>query len=75
MIFKLNYPSGKTFLTREFGDKRVIDGFGVVGKKIVFVEDVQVEVAEYATVDRAFEVYDEIVNAYNANHSFTLPEV
>lgn len=75
MIFKLYFPSGKTFLTREFGNKRVIDCFNVVGKKIFYMEDEWVEVAEYATVDRAFEVYDEIVNAYNANHSFTLPEV
>ena len=74
MIFKLYYPSGKTFLTREFGDSSVVDSFNVVGKKIFYADDIQIEIAEYATVDRAFEVYDEIVNAYNANHSFTLPE-
>lgn len=74
MIFKLFNPSGKTLLTREFGNRYIANNFSVVGKKIFYAEDFQVEVAEYATTDRAFEVYDEIVNAYNANHSFTLPE-
>ena len=74
MIFKLYYPSGKTFLTREFGDNSFVDSFSIAGKKIFYADDIQVEVAEYASVDRAFEVYDEIINAYNARHSFTLPE-
>ena len=75
MIFKLYLPSGKAFMTKEFDDANVRDGFSVNGRAVTYTDDITIEISRYATVDRAFEVYDEIVNAYNAHKSFTLPEM
>ena len=72
-MFKLFYPSGKVFMTHNFGDDDFADFFSVEGKKIIFAVDTVIEIAEYCDEDRAYEVYDQIINAYNRKKSFTLP--
>lgn len=72
-VFKLYFPNGKTFLTQEFGNKNFGDYFNVFGKKIIFSIDTSVLVGEYSSEQRALEVCDAIINAYNARKSFTLP--
>ena len=74
LMFKLYFPSGKTFLTHVFGDPSFTDCFGVTGSSIFFAVDTTIKVADYSNIDRAYEVYDAIVNAYNSHHSFTLPK-
>lgn len=60
-------------MTREFGDKNFGNRFSVDGKKITYTEDITIDIAKFSSVVRAFEVYDESINAYNAHKSFTLP--
>lgn len=72
-MFKLYFPSGKTFLTHEFDDIDFPYFFYVFGSTIFFSVDTTIKIADYSDNDRAYEVYDAIVNAYNSHHSFTLP--
>ena len=39
MVFKLYFPSGKTFMTQEFDDKDFADCFYVYGSTIYFTAD------------------------------------
>lgn len=71
-MFKLYLPSGKIILTHEFGDDDFANFFIIEGKKITFADS---PVIAYDSEDRAYEVYDQIVNAYNRKKSFTLPQV
>ena len=72
-VFKLYFPSGKTFLSHPFDDLNFPDCFSVFGSKILFTVDTTVTVANYSSEGRAYEVLDAIINAYNAHFSFTLP--
>ena len=60
-------------MTHNFGDDNFADFFSAEGKKIIFAVDTVIDIAEYDSEDRALEVYDQIVNAYNRRKSFTLP--
>ena len=73
MVFRLYFPSGKTFMTEEFGNKGFAESFSIRKKTIYFAADKTIEIAKYANEDRAFEVLDALVNAYNRKESFTLP--
>lgn len=73
MTFKLYTANGRRILTQEFGDNAFPDFFSVDGTKIIFAIDTVIEIAEYDSKDRAYEVYDAIINSYRAKKSFTLP--
>ena len=72
-VFKLYFPNGKTFLSHPFDDENFTDCFSVFGSKILFAVDTTITIAEFSSESRAYEVFDAIINAYNAHFSFTLP--
>jgi len=74
MMFKLFFPSGKAFMTHPFDDDGFTDCFGVFGSSIYFAVDTTITIATFDSESRAYEVLDQIVNAYHAHKSFTLPE-
>lgn len=61
-------------MTHPFDDDGFIDCFGVFGSSIYFAVDTTITIATFDSESRAYEVLDQIVNAYNAHKSFTLPE-
>lgn len=74
IMFKLYFPSGKTFLSHVFDDAYSVDSFGVIGSAITFTDDTSITIATFDSESRAYDVLDQIINAYHANLSFTLPK-
>lgn len=72
--FKLYFPSGKTFMTHNFDDEDFADCFSVFDSEIFFTDDTTISVAKFSSSQRAYEVYDDLINAYHAHKDFTLPK-
>lgn len=73
ILFKLYSNSGRRIMTREFDNDYFVSGFFVAGRKLCFRADTSIEIAEYESHARAIEVRDQIIDAYRAHISYSLP--
>ena len=73
-VFKLFFPSGKTFLTWIFDDKQFINSFRVKDNQIIFFADISIIIAEYNSNADAESVLKNLRAAYRSRNCFTLPK-